>query len=144
VTAPDPSAGQQGPRAVQVPSPTRVEQRDTLTLVKPRTLTLNPETRTLTLVPSEPGDREPRESGPPPMTRANDIVVSCTDYPPVCDDSDRLHVVRSTANPFDKPSRPSAFQRYSRSPGMPNMETRSHYFSPVVGDPIRKSRFLTH
>jgi len=46
--APDPSAGQQGPRAVEVPSPTRVEQPDTLTLVKPRTLTLNPETRTLT------------------------------------------------------------------------------------------------
>jgi len=46
--APDPSAGQQGPQAVEVPSPTRVEQPDTLTSVKPRPLTLKPDTHTLT------------------------------------------------------------------------------------------------
>jgi len=67
--SPHPSAGQQGPQAVEVPSPTLVEQPDTLpfkvtakttqtltldpqtlTQVKPRTLTLDPETRTLTFI----------------------------------------------------------------------------------------------
>jgi len=48
------------------------------------------------------------------------------------------------ANPFDKPSWPSAFQPYSHSPGMANMETRSHYFPPVVGDPVGESKYMTH
>jgi len=58
--------------------------------------------------------------------------------------TDRKNVVRSMANPFEKPSWPSAFQPYSRSPGMPNMDTRSHYFPPVVGDPVGESRYMTH
>jgi len=78
------------------------------------------------------------------MSRTDNIIVSCPDYPPVCDDSERLHVVRPTANPFDKPSRPSAFQPYLRSPGLPNMEARPHFFSPVIGDPISDSRYLTN
>ena len=158
--ASDPSAGPLGPQAEEVSSPPWVEKADSINITNPQTLdsettpsqTLDErthtqvqvETRTLTLVPSEPGAREPRDSGPPPISRFDNIGVSCSDYPPVCDDSDRQHVVCSMANPFDKPSWPSAFQPYSRSPGMPNMETRSHYFPPVVGDSIGESRYMTH
>jgi len=115
--AQDLGAGPPGPQAEKVSSPPRVEQSDSIKTTNPQTLDLETsqtlaletqthtrvETRTLTLVPSEPGAREPRESGPPPMSRFDTVGVSCSDYPPVCDDSERQHVVRSTANPFDKP-----------------------------------------
>ena len=109
--AQDPSAG---PPAGEVPSHTRVEQSDSVKTT--HTHTLDPETtqthtlethtltrvqpQTLTLVPSEPGDQDSRESGPSPMSRFDNVVVSCPDNPPVCDDSDRQHVVRSMANGF--------------------------------------------
>jgi len=141
--AQDPGAGPPGPQAVEAPRPPQVEQSD-ITETYPHILESETQTLTrvqphsLTLVPSEPGDREPRESGPPPMSRFDNIVVSCPEYQHVCDDSERQRVVRSVANPFDK------FQPYSRSPGMPSMDTKSHYFSPVVGDPICESRYMTH
>jgi len=101
-------------------------------------------TRNLTMVPSEPGDRGTRESMPPPASISDGIVVSCPYYPTVCDDRDKFNVVRPTANPFDNPSRPSAFQPYTRSLGRPNMEASSHYFSPVVTDVISDARYLPH
>jgi len=125
------SAGPPGPQGVEVLRPPQVEQSDIIetTYTHPpeldaeatQTHTLILETHFLTLVPSEPGDPEPRKSGLPSTSRFDNIAVSDTDYPHVCDDSERQRVVRSMANPFDKSPRPSAFQPYSRSPGMPSI-----------------------
>jgi len=94
--APDPGAGPPDTQAVEVPSHMRVEQFDSNKTTNPHTLDsdtthsqtlvehaqIQVETRThtqvqeahsLTLVPFEPGAREPRESGPPPTSRYDTV-----------------------------------------------------------------------